>query len=523
MPVDHVPRREGKLNQRQRLELLAGELPELLGLSQEMGSLAKEAFEDLTALRSFLGDTVYGAVPRERLFFEYLEAKIVLLHSFCTNVIFAMLLRAEGHNIRAHPVMKQLLEHQYTMRDMKRMDKFWQEETELLLDLQGSLSKASKGSKGKAAANQAITKMRQTRPGHAKGGGDGDADSETDEEGRNYHEEEEDHVELSPTPGVKSNPHSGINIEEEDGSEDSEVDSEEERREEEEIFNHFGTTDSPKKAKVKRQRGVFASLGSDFAEYEEEEEEALGLSNSTRNGKGADLKQALQGFAQAQRKASREKGKVGLDDQLASLDKAPKKKKGDSDSSSSDDDVEEEEEEDGEDNEEQEREGAPQYSQDQLDAVRALLQGVPQPVTERKRRRAPDEKMDEEADLGGEGESESDTGDADLLESFTAAKKKFIATKKLHYTPAPRYGGIEQSVGDGEKRGASYEIIKNKGLTPHRKKANRNPRVKKRQMYAKAVVARKGQVREVVEHSGNYGGETTGIKANISKGRKINT
>ena len=110
-----------------------------------------------------------------------------------------------------------------------------------------------------------------------------------------------------------------------------------------------------------------------------------------------------------------------------------------------------------------------------------------------------------------------------MVESFTAAKKKFIATKKLHYTPAPRYGGVEQSVEEGDKRGASYEIIKNKGLTPHRKKANRNPRVKKRQMYAKAVVARKGQVREVVAHYGNYGGETTGIKANVSKGRKITT
>ena len=150
-----------------------------------------------------------------------------------------------------------------------------------------------------------------------------------------------------------------------------------------------------------------------------------------------------------------------------------------------------------------------QYSEEQLNEVLTLLHGGQRPST--KRRRAPDEKMDRDNDLNADradddhddNDGGSDSGDAALIEDFTSAKKKFIASKKLHYTPAPRYGGVEQNVDDGDKRGASYEIIKNKGLTPHRKKANRNPRVKKRQMYAKAVVARKGQVREVVAHSGS--------------------
>ena len=47
------------------------------------------------------------------------------------------------------------------------------------------------------------------------------------------------------------------------------------------------------------------------------------------------------------------------------------------------------------------------------------------------------------------------------------------------------------------QRGVSYEIIKNRGLTPHKSKLNRNPRVKKREAYRKAVIRRKGQVVDV--------------------------
>ena len=110
------------------------------------------------------------------------------------------------------------------------------------------------------------------------------------------------------------------------------------------------------------------------------------------------------------------------------------------------------------------------------------------------------------------------------MEKFASVKQGFIAKKAMHYRPAPRFGGVEQFVDEGEKRGISYEMLKNKGLAPHRKKINRNPRVKKKIAYQKALVARKGQVREVITGMGdNYGGEATGIKSNISKSRRIKT
>ena len=44
------------------------------------------------------------------------------------------------------------------------------------------------------------------------------------------------------------------------------------------------------------------------------------------------------------------------------------------------------------------------------------------------------------------------------------------------------------------KRAITYQISRNKGLTPKRKKEQRNPRVKHRKKFRKAVIKRKSQV-----------------------------
>lgn len=45
-----------------------------------------------------------------------------------------------------------------------------------------------------------------------------------------------------------------------------------------------------------------------------------------------------------------------------------------------------------------------------------------------------------------------------------------------------------------EKRAITYQMAKNKGLTPYRKKEQRNPRVKHRNKFRKAKISRKGAV-----------------------------
>ncbi|KAI4502846.1 hypothetical protein M0802_001890 [Mischocyttarus mexicanus] len=79
----------------------------------------------------------------------------------------------------------------------------------------------------------------------------------------------------------------------------------------------------------------------------------------------------------------------------------------------------------------------------------------------------------------------------------------------------------EQVEGMEEKRAITYQIAKNKGLTPYRKKEQRNPRVKHRNKYRKAKIRRKGAVREVRKELTRYSGEISGIKVGVKKSIKL--
>jgi len=74
---------------------------------------------------------------------------------------------------------------------------------------------------------------------------------------------------------------------------------------------------------------------------------------------------------------------------------------------------------------------------------------------------------------------------------------------------------------DSGKRGITYQIAKNKGLTPYRAKERRNPRVKYRMKYRKAKIRRKGQVREARTEISKYDGEFSGIKATTVRSIKL--
>ncbi|KAK3879880.1 hypothetical protein Pcinc_015584 [Petrolisthes cinctipes] len=84
---------------------------------------------------------------------------------------------------------------------------------------------------------------------------------------------------------------------------------------------------------------------------------------------------------------------------------------------------------------------------------------------------------------------------------------------------------VEEETGDmldeDGRRAITYQISKNKGLIPSRKKEERNPRVKYRRKYKAKLKKRKGQVREVKREVRRYEGETSGIKAHTIKSTKI--
>lgn len=86
-----------------------------------------------------------------------------------------------------------------------------------------------------------------------------------------------------------------------------------------------------------------------------------------------------------------------------------------------------------------------------------------------------------------------------------------------------KLGELQDAMGEDGKRALNFQILKNKGLTPHRKNIDRNARVKKRKKYEKAQKKLKS-VRQVYDGSnrGPYEGEKTGIKKGLSRSVKFN-
>ncbi|KAK3116481.1 something about silencing protein 10 [Teratosphaeriaceae sp. CCFEE 6253] len=114
----------------------------------------------------------------------------------------------------------------------------------------------------------------------------------------------------------------------------------------------------------------------------------------------------------------------------------------------------------------------------------------------------------------------------DLVANRAATKKSDkLALAEAQRLAAQQGGRVveQEQVGADGKRKISYLIEKNKGLTPHRKKDVRNPRVKKRKKYdeKKKKLASMKPTYKGGEARGGYGGEMTGIKKGLVKSTKL--
>lgn len=123
-----------------------------------------------------------------------------------------------------------------------------------------------------------------------------------------------------------------------------------------------------------------------------------------------------------------------------------------------------------------------------------------------------------------DSDSKSDMDEYETLkESKTLAKqaKKDMKTQTLDEILQQNLGYVEPEV--ESKRQASYQILTNKGLTPHRPKIDRNPRLKRRVKYETAVKKLKDFRRVAVDKSslGQYSGEASGIKTKLARSVKL--
>ncbi|NXG61778.1 SAS10 protein, partial [Hemiprocne comata] len=123
---------------------------------------------------------------------------------------------------------------------------------------------------------------------------------------------------------------------------------------------------------------------------------------------------------------------------------------------------------------------------------------------------------------GDEPSEESDLDEEEALKYYKMMEEKLkLKRKRTEDQDTLEEEAVLEGEDADKKRGVTYQMIKNKGLTPKRKKIDRNPRVKHREKFRRAKIRRKGQVREVRRELHRYDGELSGIRAGVKKSRKL--
>ena len=138
------------------------------------------------------------------------------------------------------------------------------------------------------------------------------------------------------------------------------------------------------------------------------------------------------------------------------------------------------------------------------------------------------QETDDDADAAAAqaGRQAADEGYYEQIAAQVSVKKAAKAARpEVRSDAASGRSGTQPGLNDGAhgKRGLTYVIEKNKGITPSGKRSVRNPRVKKRQKFEDKL-KKLNSVRPTYkggEGRGGYGGELTGIKSNLVKSVKL--
>ncbi|KAM9799043.1 something about silencing protein 10 [Syngnathus typhle] len=117
--------------------------------------------------------------------------------------------------------------------------------------------------------------------------------------------------------------------------------------------------------------------------------------------------------------------------------------------------------------------------------------------------------------------SDSDLDEEAALQFYREVERRMKSKRKIKPQKDEEVDIDEEELDSEAKRGITYQMAKNKGLTPKRKKIDRNPRVKHREKFRRAKIRRKGQVREVRREETRYSGELSGIRAGVKKSIKL--
>jgi len=128
-----VPRRVDGMSDAEKRDAVASDAPELLQLLADLqGSVA----DVRTRVAPLLHEVRAGGLASADGL-SYLEAKHVLLLSYCTNIVFYALLKLEGRPVGGHPVVARLAQIRAYLDKIRPIDKKLQYQIDKLLKAAG--------------------------------------------------------------------------------------------------------------------------------------------------------------------------------------------------------------------------------------------------------------------------------------------------------------------------------------------------------------------------------------------------
>eukprot|EP00850_Spirogloea_muscicola_P009950 SM000057S18380 [mRNA] locus=s57:229161:234186:- [translate_table: standard] len=490
------------LTEQERMEVVMSDAPELVGLLGEL----RESLDELRTRVQPLLERVRSGEHATAGGLGYLEAKRLLLLAYCQCIVFYLLLKSEGRSVRDHPVISRLVELRLFLEKTRPIDKRLQYQVERLLqaakveDGQGATRPTAEDDELQfrphpdllvSKIDQAATEENggvykppmlasammgdEDGPGRAR---DRRAQTRMERDRRraarsSYVQELAEELEGRPE---EVRPLVGA----EDRQRQRELDRLQQRAEAEVDMFARVPLSREERRRLKALKRPSSGLAGMMDDFNEDVAGLVGMdddaSAGTASGPPRDLlrpRRLSEAIAEAGRPSKKAKALSGDADLPVREDLGLRRRHAE---------------------------------------VQALRRGSGAGGRE-------DDALEDDNGEGNDGGR--DSGDDGEDEFYAAAKERRaanIAAKAAKYgrgepamiTPA------EDSEVDG-KRNISYQIEKNRGLTPHRKKLTKNPRKKYKLAHAKAVVRRGGQVREARPQRAPYGGEATGIKSGLSR------
>ncbi|BBN09238.1 U3 small nucleolar ribonucleoprotein protein LCP5 [Marchantia polymorpha subsp. ruderalis] len=483
MDVEKVKKDLDALTSEEKMNVVMSDAPELVGLLNELREGLDELRNKVQPLVHKVKDGQYATKDG----ISYLEVKNLLLLSYCQCIIFYLMLKAEGRSVRDHPVITRLVELRLYLEKIRPIDKKLHYQIDKLLKAAKAPAAADAGEqtedalKFKPNPNLLVSKMDEDMQ---EGGGvyrppmiapaamegeepskDKKAKARADKESRRKASRSAFIKELADELDGKPE-----EMQDMLGTESKEMMREKERlearaKEEEELFARVPLTKVERKKlkKLKQSRNGLMDLLDDF---DDNLADLVGMDEETRTSSfPEDLikpRKLSQVIAESGRPA-----------------KKPKVLSGDADLP------------------------------------------VREELGERRRKyeMTKPSKFDDSDDGNDDQPDNFEPEEDDFYKEVKMAKEAKKAAKLAMFSRESVAPAAEEEA-DG-KRHITNMMEKNRGLTPHRKKLTKNPRKKYKLKHEKAVIRRKGQVRDVKTSGGSYGGEATGIRTGISRSIRI--